>query len=375
MSAVPVLGTVENPGPVNPDLKAKTNLIVNYLPPTLTEDDFRMLFSTAGVVQSHKLIKDKDTNASLGYGFINYGTASEAEKAIRELNGLSLQDKTIKVSYARPSSSAIKNANVYVANLPPTFTNHDLDSMFRVFGDIITSKILVDQTTGLGRGVGFVRFDKYSEAETAIAALNGQEIPGGTMPLTVKFANPPKLSVQNQQQALNSGGGSPITTMTSAIATMQQHQPMPKRIPSGGGPMRHSLASMRFNPISSLGSSPVATAAAAAAAAQLALSNPTLSLSLGGTGAAVPSSAWCLFVYNIPEECEDSLLYQLFSPFGAISSVNIIRDLASKKSKRYGFVNMPNYEEAAKAISHLNGYTLDGKQLQVSFKSTKPVKI
>ena len=246
--------------------------------------------------------------------------------------------------------------------------------MFRVFGEIITSKILVDQTTGLGRGVGFVRFDKYSEAETAIAALNGQEIPGCTMPLTVKFANPPKLSVQNQQQTQNSGG-SPIATMTSAIATTQQ--PTTKRtsnVPSGGGPMRHSLTSMRFNPLSSLGASPVATAAAAAAAAQLALSNPTLSLSLNTTP-TTSSSAWCIFVYNIPEECEDSLLYQLFSPFGAISSVNVIRDLATKKTKRYGFVNMPNYEEAVRAISHLNGYTLEGKQLQVSFKSTKPSKI
>ena len=369
MAAVPVLGTAENPGPINPETKAKTNLIVNYLPPTLSEDDFRLLFSTVGEVQSHKLIRDKDTNASLGYGFINYGTAAEAERAIRDLNGLALQDKTIKVSYARPSSSAIKNANVYVANLPPTFTTQDLDAMFRVFGEIITSKILIDQTTGMGRGVGFVRFDKYSEAETAITALNGQEIPGSPVPLTVKFANPPKLAVQNQQQALQTGG-SPIATMSSAIATLQQQQQQAKRnnIPSGGGPMRHSLASMRFNPISSLGASPVATAAAAAAAAQLALSNPTLSLSLNST---TTTNAWCLFVYNIPEECEDSLLYQLFSPFGAISSVNIIRDLATKKTKRYGFVNMVNYEEAAKAISHLNGYTLDGKQLQVSFKSTK----
>ena len=78
-----------------------------------------------------------------------------------------------------------------------------------------------------------------------------------------------------------------------------------------------------------------------------------------------------MFVYNLPEVTEDSLLYQLFSPFGAITSVKVIREPASGKCKRYGFVNMVNYEEACQAIMTLNGYLLEGKPLQVSFKSSK----
>jgi ELAV like protein 2/3/4 len=98
--------------------ESKTNLIVNYLPQTMTQEEIRSLFSSIGEVESCKLIRDKITGQSLGYGFVNYHRAEDAEKAINTLNGLLLQNKTIKVSYARPSSEAIKGANLYVSGLP-----------------------------------------------------------------------------------------------------------------------------------------------------------------------------------------------------------------------------------------------------------------
>ena len=79
------------------DDKQKTNLIVNYLPQTMTQEEIRSLFSSIGEVESCKLIRDKVTGQSLGYGFVNYQLADDANKAIQTLNGLRLQNKTIKV--------------------------------------------------------------------------------------------------------------------------------------------------------------------------------------------------------------------------------------------------------------------------------------
>ncbi|KAI2588403.1 ELAV like RNA binding protein 1, partial [Homo sapiens] len=61
--------------------------------------------------------------------------------------GLRLQSKTIKVSYARPSSEVIKDANLYISGLPRTMTQKDVEDMFSRFGRIINSRVLVDQTT------------------------------------------------------------------------------------------------------------------------------------------------------------------------------------------------------------------------------------
>lgn len=356
MSAVPVLGSIGNPGPQNPESKAKTNLIVNYLPHSMTEEDVRNLFSAVGAVQSCKLIKDKLSQTSLGYAFVNYFLAEDAEKAIQNLNGLPLQNKTVKVSYARPSSASIKNANLYVAHLPITYTMMDLEALFRPFGNIITSRILVDTATGLSRGVGFVRFDKNTEAETAISALNGKSLHGCTQPLLVKFANQPK---SGQPPTLTTAASSAVTSLSRRVGGSNS-------FPSTGGPIRHTVANLRYNPVSTL------MAATAATQALSQLPGASMAASMG-----IPSNpqAWCIFVYNLPETTEDSLLYQLFSPFGAISSVRVIKDTNTQKCKRYGFVNMINYEEAYAAILHLNGHVCEGKPLQVSFKMPKSTLI
>ncbi|XP_059333889.1 ELAV-like protein 4 isoform X6 [Ammospiza nelsoni] len=75
---------------------SKTNLIVNYLPQNMTQEEFRSLFGSIGEIESCKLVRDKITGQSLGYGFVNYIDPKDAEKAINTLNGLRLQTKTIK---------------------------------------------------------------------------------------------------------------------------------------------------------------------------------------------------------------------------------------------------------------------------------------
>ncbi|KAK6039127.1 hypothetical protein COOONC_23368 [Cooperia oncophora] len=99
-----------------------------------------------------------------------------------------------EVSYARPSNENIKGSNLYVSGIPKSMTLTELEAIFRPFGQIITSRILSDNVTGLSKGVGFVRFDKKEEAELAIQTLNGT-IPAGCVDqITVKFANNPASS-------------------------------------------------------------------------------------------------------------------------------------------------------------------------------------
>ena len=53
------------------------------------------------------------------------------------------------MSYARPSSASIRDANLYVGGLPKTMTQKELEQLFSQYGRIITSRILVDQVTGI----------------------------------------------------------------------------------------------------------------------------------------------------------------------------------------------------------------------------------
>ncbi|KAG2470691.1 ELAV3 protein, partial [Polypterus senegalus] len=322
---------------------SKTNLIVNYLPQNMTQEEFKSLFGSIGEIESCKLVRDKITGQSLGYGFVNYVDPNDADKAINTLNGLKLQTKTIKVSYARPSSASIRDANLYVSGLPKTMSQKEMEQLFSQYGRIITSRILVDQVTGISRGVGFIRFDKRNEAEEAIKGLNGQKPLGAAEPITVKFANNPS---QKTGQAL----------------LTQLYQTAARRYT---GPLHHQTQRFRLDNLLNM-------AYGVKRFSPITIDSMT---SLAGVNLTGPTGAgWCIFVYNLSPEADESVLWQLFGPFGAVTNVKVIRDFTTNKCKGFGFVTMTNYDEAAMAIASLNGYRLGDRVLQVSFKTSKQHK-
>jgi len=168
--------------------ETRKNLIVNYLPQTLTDDEFRRIFEACGPISKCRIMRDLKTNYSFGYGFVEYDQAQDAQKAIVQLNNLPLQHKRLKVAFARPPGDEIKETNLYVQNIPRDYTITQFSSMFEPFGMIVQKNLLADKITGMPRGVGFVRYSKKDEADDAIRQMNGKVPPGGTIALQVRVA-------------------------------------------------------------------------------------------------------------------------------------------------------------------------------------------
>ena len=77
-------------------------LYVGGLPYSTTEDELRGSFADAGAVESAKIIMDKMTGRSKGFGFVEMATGEEAAKAIELWNGKELGGRTLTVNEARP---------------------------------------------------------------------------------------------------------------------------------------------------------------------------------------------------------------------------------------------------------------------------------
>jgi len=77
-------------------------LFVGNLSFDTTEEELKELFGQVGTVQSVNIIRDKYTNNSKGFGFIEMGSNEEAEKAIAQLNGKELHGRNLSVAEARP---------------------------------------------------------------------------------------------------------------------------------------------------------------------------------------------------------------------------------------------------------------------------------
>lgn len=78
--------------------------------------------------------------------------------------------------------------NLYVGNLPHSATEADLRAFFEPHGAVDKVSVVTDKETGRSRGFGFVEMTDSSEADKAIAALNGTELGGRT--LTINEAKP-----------------------------------------------------------------------------------------------------------------------------------------------------------------------------------------
>lgn len=331
---------------INPD--AGFALIVNYLPPSYTDEDLHKMFSDVGPLYSAKIMRNKTTQTSFGYGFVNFVKKDDADKAIEVKDGQKVLHKTIRVAFSRRTDGPedIKNANLFIGNIPLSWKEHELQQLFEKYGLVIKAKILLDQMTGVSRGCGFILYAKTAEADAAIGELNGQRLPGSDNPLVVKRNNAhedtrPKM---------------PSDHNNSSREVHVIHHYAPYRMPDYGYSGKTFVKNMfTMPPIPGIPSAP----------------GPHQGSSPGSNTA---QGGYTLFVYNIGPDCTELDLYHLFGPYGAVTKAHIQREPQTGKGKGFGFVTYAERECGVRAIASLNGLQWeknDFRPLQVSFKKEK----
>ncbi len=78
------------------------SIYVGNLPYSTQEGDLREVFEAHGNVENVKIIRDRETGRSRGFGFVEMANDEEAQAAITALNGSDLGGRTLKVSFSKP---------------------------------------------------------------------------------------------------------------------------------------------------------------------------------------------------------------------------------------------------------------------------------
>jgi len=98
---------------------------------------------------------------------------------------------------------------LYVGNLPYTTSNQDLQDMFAKFGAVASAMIITDRYSGRSKGFGFVEMENDEEAQKAIAEINGTQMEGRSV--VVSVARPreerPQGSFGGRDDSRGGGGG------------------------------------------------------------------------------------------------------------------------------------------------------------------------
>ncbi len=85
------------------------NMYVSNLSFHTTDDDLRKLFEEFGTVSSSKVITDRDTGRSRGFGFVEMGSDEEANKAMKALNNKEIEGRAMSVTVAREKAPRSDN--------------------------------------------------------------------------------------------------------------------------------------------------------------------------------------------------------------------------------------------------------------------------
>ena len=145
---------------------------------------------------SIKVPTNRDSGLPRGFAFVDYKSQEEADNAIANLDGLSLNGRNIRASISDPNQKKQKKekrpqedvAKIYVGNLPFETSKEDLLEFYKGFVDATEAYIPINADTGTGRGFGFVTV-KQEDLQSAIDQTNGLEYNG--RPLVVNKPLPP----------------------------------------------------------------------------------------------------------------------------------------------------------------------------------------
>lgn len=92
------------------------NIYVGNLAYGIREEELRSIFENHGAVDSVKIVMDRDTGRSKGFGFVEMPNDGEARTAIEQLHGVEMQERSITVNEARPREPRSNNGGGYRGN-------------------------------------------------------------------------------------------------------------------------------------------------------------------------------------------------------------------------------------------------------------------
>ncbi|KAM0842034.1 hypothetical protein ACQ4PT_058616 [Festuca glaucescens] len=213
-------------------------IYVGNLPYTFTASELTAAFSEAGSVDDVQIIYDKITNRSRGFAFVTMATAEEATKAVQMFNGALLGGRTVRVNFpevprggertvaaaavARTSLRVVDDGTykVYAGNLGWGVRADALKTAFEGQPGLVGSRVIFERDTGRSRGFGFLSFQTLEDANAAIQAMDGVELDGRPLRLSLASQNPPAGStpstVQSRQEETASDGSEAEAEASSA---------------------------------------------------------------------------------------------------------------------------------------------------------------
>ncbi|XP_073036312.1 polyadenylate-binding protein RBP47C'-like isoform X1 [Primulina eburnea] len=177
----------------------------------MDQDYLRNCFASTGEVAAIKVIRNKQTGSSEGYGFVEFYSHAAAEKVLQSYSCLTMPntDQLFRLNWASFSMGDKRSSNgsdlsIFVGDLAADVTDTLLHETFvSKFPSVKAAKVVIDANTGRSKGYGFVRFGDDNERSQAMIEMNG--VYCSSRPMRIGAAIPRKASGYQQQYSSQGG--------------------------------------------------------------------------------------------------------------------------------------------------------------------------
>ncbi|KNH04826.1 polyadenylate-binding protein 4 [Perkinsela sp. CCAP 1560/4] len=358
-------------------------LYVGNLSGDITEPALYEFFAQYGQLVSVRVCRDLHSQASLGYGYVNYQNHDDANRVLETLNYTPMRQGGKPMRIMRPQKDATlrktSNGNVFVKNISKEIDDKSLAEIFTVFGTILSAKVARDRT-GASLGYGFIHFKDEANAAAAVKKMNGMTI-NGVKIFVGDFKHRAERSKEAEETFKNvymqpvkaevtesdlSEYFQKFGTITSVclksnpkyptqfgFVNFETHEDARRCIEESNGKTIPEISGTenifvgRALKIREL----VQERQAKAEETDTYDSNK-------------------LFIKNLPDSVDDEKLKEMFAPFGELVSATVKVDPETQISKEYGFVAYKDRESAEKALEKMNERTFNGRPLFVNYHQT-----
>ena len=313
------------------------NIFVKNLHESIDNKQLYDTFSLFGNILSCKVVVDRETGASKGYGYVHYETAEAANAAIDKLDGMLIDGQEVQVGHFmrrndRPDINSWTNC--YVKNIPYEWDDKRLEQEFAQYGEIVSASIArgvrktkpkppkegeeteepkpeEDKTeedkpedNNQNLGYGFVNFAEHEAAAAAVENLNNKEY---------------KTVVDGEEV------GQPLYVGRAQKKAERERE------------LRAKFEAEKMDRISKF-------------------------------------QGVNLYVKNLDESVTDDMLRDEFSAMGTITSARVMKDNKDGRSRGFGFVCYSAPEEATRAVNEMNGKLMANKPIFVALAQRREVR-
>lgn len=347
------------------------NIFVKNLHEGIDNKQLYDTFSLFGNILSCKVVTDKETGLSKGYGYVHYETNEAANNAIEKLDGMLIDGKEVQVGvfvtrHNRPDAQAF--TNVFIKNIPYEWDDNKLEGEFAKFGEIVSVSINMGRRKRLPKKIKPVVVEKKEEEEVEKKEDGEADKEGEEKP-----AEEPEEEAAKEEEPVKA------------------EEPAKEEAPTGPESLGFGFVNFADHE------------GAAAAVAEMNNKEFDVNEDDGETTSKVlfvgraqkkaererelrtkyesdkmdriaKFQGVNLYVKNLDDSVTDDMLRDEFSVMGTITSARVMRDLKSGVSRGFGFVCFSAPEDSTRAVNEMNGKIISGKPIFVALAQRREVR-